>query len=176
MRLYEPPPSAPFTEQRCTNELESILNNSTRVKMLLKGIQTLNRNALKRGITCRPCMGTMQEAHMGYYDSAYKRIVICCDHIRSKKELEQTLIHELTHAFDSLRKGQFDSICHLIACGEIRASALGQCAFISPEKKRAECILKDAINSTQIHCGLERTLKIVKEVYSNCVNDEAPFR
>jgi inner membrane protease ATP23 len=51
--------------------------------------------------------------------------VLCCDHIRSRDDLEDTLVHELTHAFDSLRKGKFKSICHLIACGEIRASALG---------------------------------------------------
>lgn len=85
---------------------------------------------------------------MGYYDGTYKRyghdgadlvfekrktytfvsyrVVLCCDHIRSKKDLEDTLVHELTHAFDSLRKGKFKSICHLIACGEIRASALGK--------------------------------------------------
>lgn len=52
--------------------------------------------------------------------------MLCCDHIRSKDDLEDTLVHELTHAFDSLRKGKFKSICHLIACGEIRASALGK--------------------------------------------------
>jgi hypothetical protein len=63
---------------------------------------------------------------MGYYDGSFKRVVICCDHIKNKQELEDTLVHELTHAFDSLRKGRFKSICHLIACGEIRASALGR--------------------------------------------------
>jgi hypothetical protein len=83
---------------------------------------------------------------MGYYDGTFKRyplayikssttiskplllnrVVICCDHIRSQQELEDTLVHELTHAFDSLRKGKFKSACHLIACTEIRASALGK--------------------------------------------------
>lgn len=51
--------------------------------------------------------------------------MICCDNIRTREELEDTLVHELTHAFDSLRKGKFKSACHLIACTEIRASALG---------------------------------------------------
>lgn len=55
----------------------------------------------------------------------FKRVVICCDHIRTRKDLEDTVVHELTHAFDSLRKGTFKSVCHLIACGEIRASAIG---------------------------------------------------
>lgn len=53
------------------------------------------------------------------------RIVICCDSLRSKRALEETLIHELVHAFDASRKGKFTSPCHLVACGEVRASKLG---------------------------------------------------
>lgn len=122
-------------------------------------------------------------------------MVICCDHIRTKDELEDTLVHELTHAFDSLRKGKFKSICHLVACGEIRASALGmigaskrffflvlksvmigQCADVKPEKKKNECIWLDAVRSTELHCGKDRAEKTVKEVFQNCVNDETPFK
>ncbi|CAO3632467.1 unnamed protein product [Mucor hiemalis] len=176
MRLYEPPPLPPFTEQHCTNELDQLLKSSPKVAILLKGIQTLNKDALRRGITCRPCMGTNQESRMGYYDGTYKRVVLCCDHIRSKKDLEDTLVHELTHAFDSLRKGKFKSICHLIACGEIRASALGQCANIKSDSKRNQCIFTDAVNSTEIHCGIEVAEKVVKEVFQTCVNDQTPFK
>lgn len=50
-----------FTEQHCTNELDQLLKSSPKVAILLKGIQTLNKDALRRGITCRPCMGTNQE-------------------------------------------------------------------------------------------------------------------
>lgn len=53
-------------------------------------------------------------------------IVICCDNIHSEKQLESTLVHELVHAFDRIRTGTFSTMCHLIACGEIRASALGK--------------------------------------------------
>ncbi|KAK4519855.1 uncharacterized protein ATC70_010099 [Mucor velutinosus] len=176
MRLYEAPPLPPYSEEKCTNELDRILKTSSKVAVLLKGIQTLNKHALSRGITCRPCMGTNQESRMGYYDSRYKRVVLCCDHIKSRDDLEDTLVHELTHAFDSLRKGKFKSICHLVACGEIRASALGQCADITPEKKKNQCIWNDAVRSTEIHCGVERAEKAVKEVFQNCVHDETPFQ
>ncbi|KAI9469073.1 MAG: peptidase M76 [Benjaminiella poitrasii] len=176
-----------YTEQKCTLELDRILKTSAKVAVLLNSIRTLNKCALSRGITCRPCIGTIQESKMGYYDGTYKRrnsltridmfrVVICCDHIRSLKELEDTLVHELTHAFDSLRKGNFKSVCHLIACGEVRASALGQCADVKPEKKKNLCIWRDAVNSTALHCGLERAEKTVKEVFHNCVHDEAPFK
>ncbi|KAG2209769.1 peptidase M76 [Mucor mucedo] len=176
MRLYEAPPLPPFSEEKCTNELDRILKSSPKVAILLKGIQTLNKDALRRGITCRPCMGTNQETRMGYYDARYKRVVLCCDHLRSKKEIEDTLVHELTHAFDSLRKGKFKSICHLIACGEIRASALGQCETIEDPYKKKQCIWTDAVRSTEIHCGTEQAEKVVKEVFENCVHDETPFK
>ncbi|KAI7904505.1 peptidase M76 [Cokeromyces recurvatus] len=176
MRLYVPPPLPPYSEQKCTLELDHILKTSTKVAVLLNAIQTLSKNALSRGITCRPCIGTTQESKMGYYDGTYKRVVICCDHIRTREELEDTLVHELIHAFDSVRKGNFKSVCHLIACGEVRASALGQCANIKSEKKRKECIWKDAVNSTKLHCGSERAEKTVKEVFYNCTRDETPFK
>jgi hypothetical protein len=53
-----------YSEQKCTNELDQILKKSPKVAILLKGIQTLNKDALRRGITCRPCKGTTQEVHI----------------------------------------------------------------------------------------------------------------
>ncbi|KAI9280715.1 peptidase M76 [Sporodiniella umbellata] len=175
MKLYQAPPLPTYSEEKCTNELDHILKTSKKVGVLLKGIQTLNKDALKRGITCRSCINTTQDGQMGYYDGAYKRVVICSDHIRTREELEHTVIHELTHAFDSLRKGKFKSICHLIACGEVRASALGQCSDIKPEREKYKCIWNDAMRSTEIHCGTENSKKVLKEVFANCVKDKAPF-
>ncbi|CAO3702212.1 unnamed protein product [Rhizopus stolonifer] len=112
---------------------------------------------------------------MGYYDGTYKRVVVCSDHIRTRGELEDTVMHELTHAFDSLRKGKFKSVCHLIACGEIRASALGQCSAIEPEKSKYKCIWDDAVRSTELHCGTRIAEKVLKQVFLNCVKDKSPF-
>lgn len=49
-----------FTEQKCTAELARILETSPKVAKLLQGIFALNKQALRRGITCRPCKGTEQ--------------------------------------------------------------------------------------------------------------------
>lgn len=97
-------------------------------------------------------------------------------------------MHELTHAFDSLRKGKFKSVCHLIACGEIRASALGkrydsfvyinclgQCSAIEPEKSKYKCIWDDAVRSTELHCGTRIAEEVLKQVFLNCVKDKSPF-
>ncbi|KAI8137107.1 peptidase M76 [Fennellomyces sp. T-0311] len=113
---------------------------------------------------------------MGYYDGRYKRVVLCCDNIRSKQQLEETLVHELVHAFDATRKGKFSSICHLIACGEVRASALGQCHDIRSPSHRRKCIWEDAVRSTASHCGgADFAMTLVQEVFDNCVKDTAPF-
>lgn len=50
-----------YTEQKCIQELDKVLKNSSKVAILLKGIQALNKDALRRGVTCRPCMGTNKE-------------------------------------------------------------------------------------------------------------------
>ncbi|ORY92379.1 peptidase M76 [Syncephalastrum racemosum] len=115
-----------YTEQQCTQELAELFETSPHVRNLLQAIYALNPKALKGGITCRTCAGTVQANRRGYYSVPYKRVVLCADNIRSKEQLEQTLMHELVHAFDNTRKGKFQSMCHLIACGEVRASALGK--------------------------------------------------
>ncbi|CAO3612679.1 unnamed protein product [Cunninghamella echinulata] len=175
MRLYEPPPHPFLTEEQCTAKLAHILNTSKKVGTIIQAIQVLNPKALKRGITCRPCSGTIQQDKMGYYDGTHKIIVLCCDNLRSTEQIHETLVHELIHAFDACRKGKFSSICHLIACGEIRASSIGQCSSVQPEHKRRACVLRDAIQSTQLHCG-DHAPKIVKEVFENCMKDGAPFQ
>ncbi|ORX60460.1 hypothetical protein DM01DRAFT_1404724 [Hesseltinella vesiculosa] len=175
MRLYEPPFRPVWTEDKCTAELAQVLTTNEQAKTLLGAIQTLNRQVLRRGITCRPCHGTMQVDRMGYYDGSYQRIVLCCDNIRSREDLEDTLLHELVHAFDAARSGKFTSICHLIACGEVRASTLGQCRDIQPEHKRRQCIWRDAVLSTKAHCG-EQAANIVQQVFDSCMKDTTPLQ
>ncbi|RUS20497.1 peptidase M76 [Endogone sp. FLAS-F59071] len=156
----------PYDEEQCTAELASILEESPRVRLLLSNVFKLNKKALVKGVTCRKCEGTLQHNKFGYYDPQYKRL-------RSKRALEETLIHELVHAFDASRKGKFTSPCHLVACGEVRASKLGQCAHVWPSFRKRDCVFRDAVNSTQPHC--RDASKVVAEVFENCYKDSAPF-
>jgi len=50
-----------FSEQRCTEELEHVLNYSSKAKLLIQGIFALNKRSLVKGITCRSCAGTEQQ-------------------------------------------------------------------------------------------------------------------
>ncbi|KAI7867681.1 peptidase M76 [Spinellus fusiger] len=110
-----------MNEQQCTKELGEVLSTSTRVAVLLEAIFALDTTALKRGITCRPCKETVQEVIM--MDTTK---VLCCEHMKNRQDIEETVVHELVHAFDSTRQGKFNSLCHAIACGEVRASCLGK--------------------------------------------------
>jgi inner membrane protease ATP23 len=50
----------------------------------------------------------------------------------------------------------------------------GQCHDVKPDRKKKDCILRDAINSTREHCGAQAE-KVVQQVYEKCVRDQAPF-
>lgn len=53
---------------------------------------------------------------------------------------------------------------------------IGQCADIKSKEKKYKCVWNDAVRSTEIHCGTEKAEKAVKEVFQQCVHDEAPFK
>ncbi|KAI9319711.1 peptidase M76 [Dichotomocladium elegans] len=165
MRFFDfSTPSQPFTEEQCTLELANILETSPKVATLLQAIFALNKDGLRRGITCRQVV----RRDKGSVSDGILRWTV--------QKLEETLVHELVHAFDKIRTGKFSSICHLVACGEVRASALGQCSNIRSAGEKRACIWNDAVRSTAVHCGGEvEASAIVRQVFDRCVKDTAPF-
>ncbi|KAK9761945.1 Mitochondrial inner membrane protease ATP23 [Basidiobolus ranarum] len=195
-----PTTSTGYSETQCTKEIPIILEDP-RVHFLLYAIRKRSQKTLVKGITCRSCVDTVQSGRFGYYDPQNKRylhlkivgnvslfnkeevrselnplinrIVICCEAIHSQKDLEETVIHELVHAYDAGRKGNFTTPCHNVACSEIRASALGQCANVWPLFRKRECTRREAINSTLSHC--KNAEQVVNEVFDKCFKDTSPF-
>ncbi|ORX96275.1 hypothetical protein K493DRAFT_314612 [Basidiobolus meristosporus CBS 931.73] len=166
------PASTGYSEAQCTKEIASVLEDP-RVHFLLYAIRKQAKKSLVKGLTCRSCVDTVQAGRFGYYDPQNKRIVVCCEAIRSRKDLEETVIHELVHAYDAGRAGTFTTPCHNVACSEIRASALGQCANVWPLVRKRECARREAINSTRSHC--KNAEQVVNEVFENCFKDTSPF-
>jgi inner membrane protease ATP23 len=165
-----------FSEQECTTILGFILETSPRVKALISYIYLTGRQSLANGVTCRQCKGTTaRKDELGYYDSGFKRIVICCNQMRSYRDVEETLVHELVHALDESRKGKL-SILQRLACSEIRASVLGQCALVWPEVLKRKCVFRDAVASTSKHMGNQEAARVVSLVFENCYYDRTPFR
>eukprot|EP00123_Amoebidium_parasiticum_P000021 comp100454_c0_seq1/m.48729 comp100454_c0_seq1/g.48729 ORF comp100454_c0_seq1/g.48729 comp100454_c0_seq1/m.48729 type:complete len:163 (-) comp100454_c0_seq1:43-531(-) len=158
-------------ERECTAGLAEALY-SERAQTLVKNIKGLRCRALQRGVTCRPCSRSPQRKDTkGYYDADNRRAVLCCENIVSQKDLEDTLVHELVHAYDNCRKYQFGRVPSLRACSEIRAAHLGQC-YDSNGFFRRYCVKKEAMKSLGGH---EEAKRIVELVFEHCYRDRAPF-
>jgi len=105
-----------------------------------------------------------------------RRIVVCSDQMGSYRDVEETLVHELVHALDANRRGRL-SMLERLACSEIRASALGQCAQIWPSVTKRRCVFNDAVASTSQHVrDIAEAARIVSEVFERCYNDRTPFQ
>jgi hypothetical protein len=87
--------------RNCNEHVASMLAADSTVGLLLQRLSNSRAAVLaKPGIVCSPCWGTTAEGQQGYYDPNSRRIVLCCDAHRLRKDLRDTLIHELVHAWD----------------------------------------------------------------------------
>ncbi|RKP10920.1 peptidase M76 [Thamnocephalis sphaerospora] len=168
-------------EEECTAALAGVLE-LPRIRLLLAHIYYGNRRDLDQGVTCRPCRGTTREGSVGYYDPNHQRIVICCERVRSPEDLEETLAHELVHAYDAGRQlprsahpaaTAAKTLCRQIACSEIRASLFGQCHGIPSSERRRECVFQSAVRSTRRHCPDAE--QAVAAMFEACIARQDPF-
>eukprot|EP01134_Creolimax_fragrantissima_P003287 CFRG3287T1 len=170
-------------KQADCDEALAVALYSDRIQLLIRAIKARGCNSLKRGVTCRPCARPGDHYYLGhkntsgYYDAKFSRVVICCDQISDAKNLEDTLVHELVHAFDNCRNPGFAKTLELQACSEIRASHLGQCRDKVQSIQRRECIKEDATLSLMSANALtyEVARAIVIQSFESCYNDQSPF-
>ncbi|KAI8923405.1 peptidase M76 family-domain-containing protein [Entophlyctis helioformis] len=114
-------------------------------------------------------------------------IVLCENQLTSKSHMEDTMAHELIHAFDHCTaRVKWDKPEHF-ACSEIRAAALsGDCRF-SRELMRGnlgffkhfqECVRRRAVLGVKQvpTCQADGVAEdAVRAVWDSCFNDTAPF-
>lgn len=119
---------------------------------------------------------------LGYYDWRHGRIVICSDRHRDALAVEDTLVHELVHAYDRAReasmggrpvRGELRA-----ACSEVRASTLGQCARYRDGwlHLRRSCAFHSAAASLANEMPNARAYALVALVFEQCYGDAAPMR
>lgn len=113
---------------------------------------------------------------------------MCANYMRSKGHLEDTVAHEMVHAWDHLRwKVDWGDLRHA-ACSEIRASALsGECRFIREfftrgnyrlTQQHQNCVRERAVKSVMMRPTCKddvQAVKVVNEVFDSCYNDTRPF-
>ncbi|KAK5167195.1 Mitochondrial inner membrane protease atp23 [Saxophila tyrrhenica] len=137
----------------------------------------------EHNVRCRRCTTSQG----GGFDPQYG-ILICANHMRNRGHLEDTLAHEMVHAYDHMRfvLDPFD-LKHA-ACMEIRASTLsGECRFMREFWTRGqwkitgqlqECVRRRAALSVAQRPACRddvQAAKVVNEVWESCFNDTRPF-
>ncbi|KAI9208780.1 peptidase M76 [Polychytrium aggregatum] len=132
--------------------------------------------------TCMPCDATRAGGF-----SPEIGVVLCQNQMQSKQHMEDTMTHELMHAYDHCTVKVNWSNPEQYACAEIRAITLsGECKF-TRELRRGNfgfgkhlqtCVRRRAIYAMkQVPEFQEGTVAedAVRYVWSSCFSDTAPF-
>lgn len=174
---------------RCDKDKEWLFKYSPVVRFMKHNIDLLGPESGAASIhpgnvRCRRC-DTKQS---GGFDPEYG-ILICANQLRNRGHLEDTLAHEMVHAYDHMRFKLDPYDLRHAACMEIRASTLsGECRWTrefltrgqwSLTQQLQECVRRRAAlsvaNRPACKGDPEKATRIVNEVWDSCFNDTRPF-
>ncbi|KXJ97578.1 peptidase M76 family-domain-containing protein [Microdochium bolleyi] len=181
--------------KRCDEFRDWAFNHSPTVIFLRDKIGQLNGKLDETNVVCRRCPARLTEdgevhRQAGGFSPEHG-ILICANEVRDRKHLEDTLSHEMVHAWDHLRYkvdwlGEKD-LKHA-ACAEIRASMLsGECRWSRETFTRGnftlteqfqDCVRKRAVQSVlaRPRCKDDvEAVKVVNQVWDSCFSDTRPF-
>jgi len=134
-------------------------------------------------VRCKRC----HSHQSGGFDCDYG-ILVCANHLRNRGHLEDTLAHEMVHAYDHMRFKLDPYDLRHAACMEIRASTLsGECRWTrefftrgqwSLTQQLQECVRRRATLSVANRPSCKddvQAARVVNEVWDSCFNDTRPF-
>ncbi|XP_065842075.1 mitochondrial inner membrane protease ATP23 homolog [Oscarella lobularis] len=170
--------------ERCVRRLDRAFKRSAYVKFMLDAMKKVGCEVdVGKHVVCEPCSGKV----LGGFDPYRNQVVLCENTVYSQGSMEDTLTHELIHAYDHCRaKIDWDNLKHL-ACTEIRAANLsGDCFFWKENfarlkfgwrKHQQKCVRARAVESILCVRDVERVEAeaAVDSVFSQCFNDTDPF-
>ena len=183
---------------KCMGRLESTIAGNRVVHKLIESINELGCSIPKDFFVCRKCDYDMTGGFLlPQYSSSEKgkflsspsqyepKIVLCEDKNIDRTTFDNTIIHELVHAYDVCRAKIDFKNCSNHACTEIRASALsGECAM-TREVQRGQlnirgghraCVKRRAGLSlaSNEYCQ-DSCSSDVEAALDQCYNDKSPF-
>ncbi|KAF3924813.1 hypothetical protein ABW21_db0202392 [Orbilia brochopaga] len=171
--------------KRCEDHRDWLLKNSPIVRFMTDQVAEVNGNLSRDSIRCLPCE---KDQAGGFHPTL--GILLCQNKLRDRNHVEDTIAHEMVHAYDHLRfQVDWDDPKHL-ACSEIRASTLsgecrpwqewmvrGQWKFL---RHMEQCVRRRATISVSGHPKVKGDMevagKIVDQVFDSCYKDTRPFR
>jgi inner membrane protease ATP23 len=168
---------------RCETNRNYLLKYSPIVKFLSDEVYKLGGDLNDKNILCRMCTN---EQSGGF--SLDHGILLCANKFRNRGHQEDTMAHEMVHAWDHLKFAvENDNLKHQ-ACLEIRASTLsGECRFSREfftknqwriTEQLQHCVRRRATLSMMARPGVrdeEHAGKVVNEVWEGCFRDTRPF-
>nr|POS70973.1 peptidase M76 family protein [Diaporthe helianthi] len=182
---------------RCEQYRDWLFAYSPTVRFLNDKIAELNhgQGMTPGNVLCRRCPARLTadgqvERQSGGFEPRHG-ILICANEVRNRGHLEDTLAHEMVHAYDQLRfevdfRGERD--LRQAACTEIRASMLsGECRWSREALTRGNytlteqfqnCVRKRAVQSMMARPWVKndvQAVKVVNEVWDSCFSDTRPF-
>ncbi|KAL1900830.1 Mitochondrial inner membrane protease atp23 [Ceratocystis pirilliformis] len=178
---------------RCEEYRDWMFKFSPIVRFMQQKIGMLHGELDERNIICRRCPTRMTDDgsvhRIGGGFSPDHGILICANEVRNKKHMEDTLAHEMVHAWDHLRwKMDAENNLRHAACTEIRASMLsGECRWTrefftrgnwSLSAQFQNCVRDRAIQSVMARARCKdkaQASKVVNEVWDSCFSDTRPF-
>ncbi|PKS12681.1 hypothetical protein jhhlp_000889 [Lomentospora prolificans] len=179
--------------RRCEEYRDWLFAHSPIVRFMRDKVADLNGDLGPSNVFCVRCPARLttdgQVVRTGGGFNPYSGIKICANEVRDRKHLEDTLAHEMVHAWDFLR-WKMDGVGNLkhAACTEIRASMLsGECRWAREFFTRGNwkltqqfqhCVRSRAILSVMNRPGCKddvHATRIVNEVWESCFADTRPF-
>ncbi|KAK3333523.1 peptidase M76 family-domain-containing protein [Cercophora scortea] len=181
--------------ERCEEYRDWLFEHSPTVRFLRDKVYALNGTLDASNVICRRCPGRVAEngqvvRQSGGFSPDHG-ILLCANEVRNRGHLEDTLAHEMVHAWDHLRwkvdwVGR-NNLKHA-ACTEIRASMLsGECRWTRESFTRGNwtitqqfqnCVRMRAIQSVMARPTCKddvHAAKVVNEVWDSCFSDKRPF-
>ncbi|GFZ49565.1 Mitochondrial inner membrane protease ATP23 [Saitozyma sp. JCM 24511] len=168
--------------ERCQKWKEELMTRSPMVVFMLKHLRLSGCPFPDSAIQCHPC----PDNRVGGFAPEYG-ILLCQNRFFSKKHMEDTLAHELIHAYDHCKFNVDWLNLRHHACTEIRAANLsGDCSwtrevkrgFYAFNKQHQACVKRRAVLSVIANPSCESqemAEKVVNEVWESCSNDTRPF-
>ncbi|CAI6337132.1 unnamed protein product [Periconia digitata] len=167
----------------CESRRDYLLQYSPTVTFLRDEVAKLGGQLDSKNIHCRMCTADQSGGfHMDH------GIMLCANSFRNRGHQEDTMAHEMVHAWDHLKFKVGDDNMKHHACLEIRAATLsGECRFTREFFTRNQwriteqlqnCVRRRATLSMMARPAIKNDVqaaKVVNEVWDSCFYDTRPF-
>uniref|UniRef100_K3WBI6 Mitochondrial inner membrane protease ATP23 n=1 Tax=Globisporangium ultimum (strain ATCC 200006 / CBS 805.95 / DAOM BR144) TaxID=431595 RepID=K3WBI6_GLOUD len=125
-----------------------------------------------------------------FFSAPPPTIVFCANRLHSAREVEETMVHELIHAYDFTVRKMDITKSDLLACSEIRSARESECyqkahilASMLPDVEffrkssnwlHTRCVREHAVRSTKSMFPNQARADVDK-MFDQCYHDKSPF-